>query len=66
MKDPFIDVLFTQQESDEGPQTGSEDDGDSDEEEFDCEFLVSITVCDFFLLICTLLRVVAFGLCLCI
>lgn len=35
---------FPQQESDEGPETGSEDECDSDEEEFD-EFLVSIAVC---------------------
>lgn len=40
-KNPFH---LTQQDSHEGPQEGS-DEGDSDEEEFDCEYLVSITVC---------------------
>lgn len=46
-KDPFNDILLTQQESDVGLETGSEDEGNSDEEEFDCEFTVSITVCCF-------------------
>lgn len=43
-KNPFCDTLLTQQDSDEGPQVGSGKEGDSDEEEFDCEYLVSITV----------------------
>lgn len=42
-KSAFSHTLLTQQDSHEGPQEGS-DEGDSDEEEFDCEYLVSITV----------------------
>lgn len=48
-EDPFNDILLTQQGSDEEPETGSEDEGDSDKEDFECEFLVSITVCYYFL-----------------
>lgn len=43
LRDHFNDIFLTQKESDEGPETGSEDEGDSDEEEIDCEFLVSIS-----------------------